>query len=191
VRSPGGVVFLFLLTTLAACGSGGSDNPADAAGSAEAGPDAAAASCEAESTITVAGAFIGTRNAPTAASSHSNQDDAGLVDVIALFGSPFLSSWSFTFMGEPRLTTYTEATNGVLCGVGVTDAADLTRVWAATKGVQGTPDQGTCSLTITSVTATLVLSTQTQYCVHGSVQAMLPPKPGGTATGTVTLSASF
>jgi hypothetical protein len=192
--------FFVVLVLLGGCGGGskasdGGGGGAGGGGGSGGGGDAASASCDADSMITVAGALAGTRSAPAAASSWSTSNGTGMVLVDAQFGTPFLSGWSFIFMGQPALTTYTEATAGLSCVVTASQApgeAGATNViWEANKGVMGTADQGTCSLTLTSVTPTLMLTSQTQYCVHGSVQAMLPPKPGGAATGMVTLTASF
>jgi hypothetical protein len=179
---------------LAACSSGngnGDGGVGGTGGGGGGGGGADAGDCEAESTITVSGALTGTRSAPAPTASQGTANDVSSVNVSAQFGTPFLSVWSFTFTGAPGLTVYTEATSGLSCGASVTDPADLNRSWLASKGVSGTPDQGTCSITFTSVTPTLMLAGQTQYCVHGTVQATMPARPGSTATGTVTLSASF
>src|SRR5262245_40881438 len=125
---------LFMLTALVACGSDGSSLPNVSAGgtggtsgSAGGAGGADAGNCEAESSLTASGAFTGTRSAPAAAASHGTGNDVGAVVVSAQFGTPFLSSWSFTFMGEPGLTTYTEASSGVGCAVTLTDSADPNR----------------------------------------------------------------
>jgi hypothetical protein len=173
-------------------GSGGGGG--SASGGSGGGGDAASASCDADSMITVAGALTGTRTAPAAASSWSTSSGNGTAQVDAQFGTPFLAGWSFIFTGQPQATSYTDATAGVSCVITAaptSEAGGTTEVWEANKGVTGTADQGTCSLTLTSVTPTLMLTSQTQYCVHGTVQATLPPKPSGTATGTVTFTASF
>src|SRR5262249_44245629 len=142
---------LALVVALAACG-GGSKSPADSGGSGGGG-GSDAGSCDAEATLTASGAFTGTRSAPATTANHGTTTDRAPVIGGAAFGTPFLSGWSFTFMGEPRVTTYTEATAGLSCVATLTDAADPNRVWTANKGVQGVPDQGTCSLTLTSVVA--------------------------------------
>jgi hypothetical protein len=184
---------LVVVTALAACGGGGSNADGNAGGTGGGGGGGGtgtdADNCEAESSLTVSGAFTGTRSAPAAAASHGTANDVSLVVVSAQFGTPFLASWSFTFMGEPRLAWYTEAGPG--CAASVADSADPTRNWLTSKGVPGTPDQGICTLVLTSVTPTIVLAAQTQYCVHGTMVATLPPAPGSTATFAVTLSASF
>src|SRR5262245_50929722 len=161
---------VLVLTTFAACGGGSGKSPdgsTDGTGGGDAGD------CEADSSLTASGAFSGTRTAPAAAASHGTANDTGAVLVSAQFGTPFLSSWSFTFTGAPGPTTYTDSTPGLGCAATVADSANPTDTWIASKGVQGTPDQGTCALTLTSVTPTLMLSAQTQYCVHGTMQATL------------------
>jgi hypothetical protein len=200
--------FLVVLVLLGGCGGGSkaSDGGGGAGGggggSGGGGPggggDAASASCDADSMITVAGVLTGTRTAPAASSSWATASNMGLVLSDANFGASgasFLAAWSFIFMGQPQPGSYTDATPGLTCVVTASQApgeAGATNViWQANKGMSGTPDQGNCALTLTQVTATLTQSSQTQYCAHGSVQATLPPKPGGAATGTVTLTASF
>jgi hypothetical protein len=61
--------------------------------------------------------------------------------------------------------------------------------WMATRG-NSMPDLGNCTMTLSSVTLTADLPEQQRYFVHGSVTATLAPH-GGSATGTVDLSASF
>jgi hypothetical protein len=178
---------------VAACGSSGGSG-VDSGGAA--GSDGAASTdaddCSADSMITVSGALTGTRSAPAAASHWSVPNDNGVVLVDAQFGPSFLSGWSFTFNGKPTVgTSYTEATPGLSCVVTAADPATPTNVWIARKGVSGSPDQGTCSLSITSLSPTLVQADVTQYCAHGTVTATLPPKPGGTQSGDVTLMATF
>ena len=185
--------WVLAVTALAACGggSGGNDGSTGGTGGGGGAGGADAGDCEAESSLTASGAFTGARTAPAAAASHGTANDVSAVNVSAQFGTPFLAAWSFVFTGQPSPATYTEASTGTGCAMSLTDAADLNRVWIASKGVTGMPDQGTCSLTITSAAMTLVLAGQTQYCVHGTLSATLPPMSGSTATGTVTLSASF
>jgi hypothetical protein len=188
---------LLLAAAFAACGGGGTKGPSDSGaqggsgggGAAEAGTDAG--SCDAASTITVSGALTGTRSALAAGASWSTADNTGAVFTSTESATPFQSAWSFTFTGQPSLTTYTQTTPGLSCVVTAGDPAAPTGGWEANRGVMGTPDQGTCSLTLTSVTPTLMLTSQTQYCVHGSVQATLPAKTSGPSTGTVMLTASF
>jgi hypothetical protein len=188
------------LTALAACGSGGgtiSDGSAGGTGGGGAGGSSGGASgadagdCEAESTLTASGAFTGTRRAPAAAAHQGTANNTSAVNVSAQFGTPFLSAWSFTFTGAPGPVLFTQDTSGLTCVVTLTDAADPSRAWAATRRLIGMPDQGKCSITFTSVTETLAVSGQTSYCVHGTMEATLPPQPGSAAAGSVTLSASF
>lgn len=188
----------WLVAVLALCAcSGGNKAPADGAagvggGGAAGGAGTDAGDCSATGTITLSGAFTGTRSdAPAPGASWSNGNDTGVVQDSIQFGTPFLAGWSFIFPGKPMLATYTEATSGLSCTITVSDPATPTSTWIAVNGVSGTASQGACSLTLTAITPSLVTSNQTQYCAHGTVAATLPANPGSTATGTVTFGASF
>jgi hypothetical protein len=188
--------WMVVVCALTACGGGGTTPDGSAGGSGGTGGGAGgtgggAGNCEVDATLTAAGALTGTRSAPAVVAAYTSTSDATGVILSAQFGTPFLAAWIVGFTGVPRVTTYTDTTAGVSCGVGVTDAADPTRAWGASKATAGTPDQGTCALTLTTAMFVQVLGPQTEYCVHGTLEATLPPQPGSTATDTVTLSASF
>jgi hypothetical protein len=185
------------VAALGLCACGSSNNPAADGGGGGGGGGAGgsgsdADDCSATGTITLSGAFTGTRSdAPAPGANWSNTNDTGVVQDSIQFGTPFLAGWDFIFPGKPMVTTYTEATTGLSCTITASDPATPTSTWMAVNGVSGTTSQGTCSLTLTAVTPSLVTSNQTQYCVHGTVAATLPAKSGSTATGTVTFAASF
>jgi hypothetical protein len=184
---------------LAACGSS-NKTPAGGGGGAGSGGGAGGAGggvvdsngdCIGDAMVTVSGAFTGTRSVPETAASWSSDTDQGKVLMDAQSGTPFLTGWSFMFPGKPMTTTYTDATTGLSCVVTLSDSTDPHSGWLAEQGVSGVTSQGTCSLTLTSVTAWLTASNQTQYCVHGTAQATMPAKPGSTSTGTVMHATSF
>ena len=75
--------------------------------------------------------------------------------------------------------------------VTVGDSSVIGSGWRASKALMEDADQGTCSLTFTSLTALPFPLTPTTYCPHGSVQATLPADPKLSSIGTVTLSATF
>jgi hypothetical protein len=81
------------MAVLAGCDGGRTANGGDAA-----------ASCSADSTITVAGALTGTRTAPPAAATWTTADDLGTVQTSVLSGGPFISTWSFLFDGSVQAT---------------------------------------------------------------------------------------
>jgi hypothetical protein len=94
----------------------------------------------------------------------------------------------FSFMGMPSLATYSETTAGATCLIQLVDSAAQSRSWLASGGSLGS--QGTCSITFTAVTPSASSSSSTQYCVHGSLRAVLPDSSGST-TDAVTLTSSF
>jgi hypothetical protein len=169
------------LAGLAACGGGGK------------GTGDGSADCVGDATITLSGAFVGTRTAPSPFASWTLGDTVGTVwdQAQSQYGTPFVSTWTFTFLGPPAVGTYTEATAGLSCMLRVTDATDATNAWQAENGVMGAADQGSCSLTLSTVAQTSIVENQTIYCVHGSVYAMLPGDPGGASSGTVLLTSAF
>jgi hypothetical protein len=50
---------------------------------------------------------------------------------------------------------------------------------------------GAYTLTITSVTSPISTAAGTEYTVHGSLSATLPPRSENTNNATITLSATF
>ena len=174
-----------------AAGRGGTTGSAGRGGATgSAGAGGAAGGCSSNMTITVSGAFTGTRSVTSVTTNWSSTNDTSQVSESAQSGTPFQVLLNITFPGMPSAGTYTQATSGLTCLITVTDSADATRAWLASTGAGG-PDIGACSLTLTSVTPTATSATQMQYCVHGSITAMLPAISGGAATGTVTLATSF
>jgi hypothetical protein len=179
-----------LAVGLGACGRGKSAS--DAGGAADSGDAAdAAGDCFGDMTVTLTGAFSATRAVPIVLLSYSSSNDTSTVYESAEFGMPFFLLMSFTFPGMPSVATYSEATAGETCLILLADSADQTRTWLSAAGPINQPNQGTCSITFTSVTPTPSSPSQIPYCVHGSLRATLPAAAGGTSTGTVTLTSSF
>lgn len=185
----------FLAASLAGACSSSSSKAHDAAGS-ETAADTGAADADdcstATSSVTISGALSGTRDGlPGTVTSWSSANDLTVVLMSASFGTPFYTTYSFLFPGKPSKTTYTDTTTGLSCGVTVGDSSVIGSGWRASKAIMEKADQGTCSLTLTSLTPLPFPLIPTTYCVHGTVQAMLPADPSLSSTGTVTLSATF
>jgi hypothetical protein len=181
--------WMVVVTALAACGGSGNTPTGDGGPGGAGGAGGAGGNCDAESTLTASGALTGTRTARALYARHSG--DSTNVRLIAQAGAPFIAGWSFTFPGAPGLTTYTEATDGVVCTATLMDSPEPLLRWAASKGIMDVPDQGTFRLTLTSATPTLDLGGPMEYCLHGTMTAALLADPRSIATGTVTLSTSF
>jgi len=192
---PLGTTLAVAVSLAGACGSGGGTTR-DAAGSEAAADivagDGADDCSTATSTVTITGALSGTRSGlPGTVASWSSVNDMTEVLMSASFGMPFYTTYSFLFPGKPTTTTYTDATAGMSCAVVVGDSAVVGSGWRASKAIMENADQGTCTLTFTSLTELAFPLTPTNYCAHGSVQATLPADPMAASTGVVTLSATF
>jgi hypothetical protein len=176
-----------------ACSSSNSSTSHDGAGNEAAADTGVTDDCStATSSVTISGALSGTRDGlPGTITSWSNANDLTEVLMSASFGTPFYTFYSFLFPGKPSTTTYSDATTGMSCAVTVGDSSAIGSGWRASKAIMEKADQGTCSLTLTSLVELPFPLIPTTYCPHGTVQATLPADPSLSSTGTVTLSATF
>lgn len=184
---------LLAASFVGACSNGGGGaSDASAAGETAAEMGAVDDCSTATSTVTIAGALAGTRTGlPATATSWSSANDMTEVLMSASFGTPFYTTYSFLFPGKPVVATpYTEATAGISCGVAVGDSAVVGSGWRASKALEKA-DQGTCTLTFTSLTALPFPLIPVDYCAHGTVQATVPADPSLGSTGVITYSATF
>jgi hypothetical protein len=87
--------------------------------------------------------------------------------------------------GQPQTTTYTLA--NTLAGTGIVLASSSSQFWTATSSTGGT-----LSAQVTDLGNSTSANTGTAWLsIHGSVNATLQAQSGTSATGTVTVVASF
>jgi len=132
--------------------------------------------------VTISGALTGTLNLPVGAAFEVAQNASG----VGFTGGIPAATVAVKVVGELKPGTYTSTNPGV-SGVLTVSAAQW--MWEATKG--SSRDQGTFSLTITSVLVAAARSDGKAYVVHGTLAATLPAVTQSGATGTVTVTATF
>lgn len=142
-------------------------------------------------TLTVSGATAGSYGCTSRSASSS--DTTGLGYVMMGYGTagqtiPVIGV-SFTFPDVPMAGTFTDADadGGTSARISVTAGGDA---WAAIDGTAA-PTTGTYTLVLTRATPTTVVAEGVVYAVSGRLDATLPPDPRTSATGNVTLHASF
>ena len=105
---------------------------------------------------------------------------AGSPDVHVSIGSP----------GEPTAKTYHITDTGVFGSILVTSGTSLWLAVAPDAASQS-PASGSFTLTVSSLSLLTSDALAKQYRAHGSLTATLPSEAPSTATGTVTLNATF
>lgn len=163
------------LAALVGCGSSDGANGT---------PDGSIAGC----TLTVSGGMSGTFPCTLRAAVWSSLSDVGqiLVGRTATADAPAISA-TVSFMGEPIPGTYTDDNPDAKTRMTVSSG---TASWAANVG-GSTPKSGAYSMVLTSVAATKESGDNQIYAVSGTLEATLPPVPGTSASGDVTLQARF
>lgn len=140
--------------------------------------------------IALSGALTATIEhvAPSASWRKSNEQGS-LIQLPGL--DPVNAGFSFTFMGPPEAgETYDQTRAGVTCALTATRTSD-NATWDAVHAIQGASDQGSCSVTLSSVEESVDAPAVKQFTVHGTVEGTLPAKQGSGAEGSVTLQATF
>jgi len=103
-------------------------------------------------------------------------------------GSPI--SVAVGFRGEPRIATYRNTDPGAK-SVMYAYSSTYLEEWSETVAGPGAP-QGKHALTIASVGTPFCLSSSKGYpLIQGTLDATLPASPSSTASGTVSLRATF
>jgi len=103
-------------------------------------------------------------------------------------GSPI--SVAVGFRGEPRIATYRKTDPGAK-SVMYAYSSTYLEEWSETVAGPGAP-QGKHALTIASVGTPFCLSSSKGYPqIQGTLDATLPASPSSTASGTVSLRATF
>ena len=96
---------------------------------------------------------------------------------------------SFGVPGQLATTSYHSTDPGLTVGLSITDGTN-TKQWLAGAAV-GAPATASATLTITSLSTTSSNADGKIYAAHGKVTATLEADPASSATGTVTLNATF
>jgi len=140
-------------------------------------------------TVTLGGAIAGTfdcRPAVIGWTSATNTTAFGF-SVTATATAPDVVvsvSWS----GRPAVRAYASSDSAAQ-GVAEVLAAPGVE-WLASRGGAGAP-QGSYTLTLTSVSDTVATSRGEAYLVAGTLTATLPAPPTSSASGSITLTATF
>jgi len=145
--------------------------------------------------ITLSGAVTGTfpcASAATGGYDHASNESA--VDFTA--GSAASASnttpditVAIGFSGSMQNGTFTSTGSGA--GGGVVVDGNPGSVWAATVASGANPATGSYTLVVSSNTTLAGNTSGSVYTVHGTLDATLPAVQGSSATGTVTLHATF
>ncbi len=139
--------------------------------------------------VTLSGAVTGTYDCRPATTAWSITDDNGVFTFgVGASGTRPSIGLAIAWLGEPTDSTYHNTDPGAQADVYVTTSSGAT--WRATVG-GGTAAMGSYSLTFTSVVNNLSTSTGRAYSTDGSVTATLAADTTTTATGTITLTATF
>jgi len=161
---------------LLACGSAVDSNPGGVSGP--------------PCTFTLSGGTTGSYGCTTRLAYFTDSNETGTV--MLGYGytgqtNPAISA-SFNFPGPPATGTLTDASpdGGVTTRILVNSGAAS---WTATESATGAT-VGTYTLTVTKASITIV-NDQDVYGVSGTLDATLPPVAQTSATGDVTLHASF
>jgi hypothetical protein len=199
------------LALLVACGddeSGPDDETPDAAAEEDAGeqPDAGGETGDAEPDGEAAGNDAGMSEDPhielsgaltetlaniVPAASLSKSSDTGTLILLPAGATSVRAGFTFTFKGAPKAgETYDQTQSGVTCALTAARASD-NATWDAVRAITGAPDQGTCSLSLTSVEESVDTEALKQYKVHGTLEGTLPAKADSGAEGSVTMHAVF
>ena len=162
---------------LLACGSAVNSNP----GGGLSGPPC---------TFTLSGGTTGSYGCDARRAYWSDNVDTGTVMLgygVTGQTTPAISA-SFTFSGPPGTGTLTDSSpdGGVTTRITVNSGSAS---WAATESASGAT-VGTYTLTVTNASVTAVGDVDI-YAVSGTLDATLPPVAQTSATGDVTLHASF
>ncbi len=155
---------------------------------ASSGNDGAATTCVA----TFSGAVTATGDCNPALGFSASKQQAvfGLSYVTA---PATVSSWAVAATlasGSPSTGTFTEST---MPSSGADVIQSTTNAWVESHGASGQPDQGTLTVTISSIGTPVTASNGDIVYVgaHGTVDATLPPQTGTGALGTLTLHVAF
>ena len=162
----------------AACsgGSHGVDAPGGGSGS---GSGSGGGACS----LTLSGALTGTYVCRANTGYDSSNNKGGLA--VTVVGAPEQISIGIGWMGMPQVHSYTQADADANGGVGIVMG---TNVWAANAATSSSPAVGTYDLTLTSLGMSATNGTQTAYTAHGSLSASAPPRSGGGANVTVSMT---
>jgi hypothetical protein len=103
------------------------------------------------------------------------------------------TEWGFDGSATPGISAHVKISGPAATGsytvnqgsFGTVTVTNGTSTW----GTDG--NTGTYTLTVTSVSQQSDSQTLTQYLTHGTLTATLPPLPGTTATGNVTMTITF
>jgi hypothetical protein len=168
--------------------SDGEASDGEASDGEASGPDAGGGSQPAQ--IELSGALSETiANVVPSASWRKSNDQGSLLHLHN--GAAVFAAFTFTFMGPPEEGgTYDQTSSGLTCALSATRTSDNAS-WDAVHAIQGAADQGSCSVSLTSVVESVDLPTAKQYTVHGTVDGTLPAKQDSGAQGSVTLHATF
>ena len=171
----GKIFWASALAALVGCSSSDGSNGTD---------DGSIAGC----TLTVSGGTSGTYPCTLRAAVWSSLSDVGqiLVGRTATADAPAISV-TVSFPGEPIAGTYTDDTPGAKTRMTVTSG---TATWTGNVG-GSTPKSGAYTMVLTSVAATRESGDNQIYAVSGTLEATFLPVAGTSASGEVTLRATF
>jgi hypothetical protein len=119
-------------------------------------------------------------------------DGLGLINILLDAAGFYQGAFSVTTPATPTTTTYASTDPGA-SGNCLVYPHSGQPIWGA--GVGGPPDQGSYSLSLTTLAGAVPYpdgGTGLNYSVvHGSANCTMPPVAGSGATGTVTMNATF
>ncbi|HEY4320172.1 MAG TPA: hypothetical protein VGM77_03250 [Gemmatimonadales bacterium] len=106
------------------------------------------------------------------------------------FGGDPSTLVAISFTGQPSQKTYHETDAGTVAAISVSSGSSAWAMQTADTA-NGIPATGSFVLTVTSVSTITTASAGNSYQLHGTLTATLPAEAGTSATGTVTLKATF
>ena len=135
--------------------------------------------------VTLSGAETASLSCSAATAAWDATDNLTALGILPT-GSPLVIV-SFGLAGQPATKTYQDTEPGAVVAIAISDG---TKGWVASVG-GGEPTVGSVSLTITSLSTTVSTADGKVYAAHGTLTATLQPDSTTSATGTVTLRATF
>jgi hypothetical protein len=169
------IVWASVVAALVGCGSGDGSNPPD---------DGSIAGCS----LALSGGASGTYPCTLRAAVWSSLSYVGQVIVgrTAATDAPAITA-NVSFPGEPIAGTYADDNPDLTTRLTVTSGSAS---WTASSGTTA-PARGSYTMVLTRVSATRASGDNQIYAVSGTLDATLPPVPGTSASGDVTLQARF
>ena len=140
-------------------------------------------------TITTSGGQTGTWDCGVFAAAWSSSSNQGAFSAGATDAAHDLVSVAMGISGQPHAGTFKFSDAGAVGGISVTANGNSSSWFAGHNS--STDSQGDYTLTITSLSETVSNSGGKAYRVGGTLDATLPALSGSSATGTVTLHATF